>query len=273
MTAEPEEVSLTRADYDELATYSDGAAWANGPQPVYDRLASSALAGLPGRLDGLKAVDVGAGTGAATRELLRRGAHVLAADLSTAMLAELVRQTGGRVPTVATDIRRLALPDDEYDVAVAAFVLNHLEDAAAGVRELVRVTKPSGKVVATTFGADEHPIKAATDDVLARYGYEPPRWYRVLKQVRMPRIAAPVALTQVGIDGGLVGAAVDQVDVDFSDLPVDAAVAYRLGVPHIASFVVDLDAGTRAQLEAELASVVAALPPLHLDMLVLSGRG
>src|SRR5581483_7101026 len=147
-----------------------------------DRLAARALSRLPERLDGLEALDVGAGTGAATRELLRRGAQVVAVDRSASMLDELTRQTEGRVPTVVTDVRRLALPDDEYDVTVAAFVLNHLEDAAMGVRELVRVTKPGGEVIATTFGADEHPIKAATDEVLARYGYVPPAWYRVLKE-------------------------------------------------------------------------------------------
>lgn len=258
---------------DELASYGDGAAWAAGPQLVYDRLAASALSGLPDRLDGHRALDVGAGTGAATRELLRRGCGVTAVDSSPSMLAELARQTDGRVPTLVGDIRDLPLADAEYDVTVAAFVLNHLADAVGGVRELARVTKPGGRVVATTFGSDDHPIKTAIDDVLVRFGYVHPAWYVMFKRDRIPLIATPDALAAVGRNGGLADSSVDDVPVDFSDLPVDAAIAYRLGMAHIAPFVSALDGDTRARLHDELSAAVAGLPPLRLPMLVLSGRG
>ena len=261
------------ADGDQLTAYRDGAAWARGPQQVYDRLVRSALAWLPDRLDGQHAVDVGAGTGAATRELLRRGAEVVALDRSTSMLAELSRQTGGRVPTAVCDIRSLALPDDKYDVTVAGFVLNHLFDATAGMRELARVTRPGGRVIATTFGSDDHPIKVAVDDVLVRFGFVHPQWYLSLKQVAMPTVADPGGLTRVGTSSGLRSVTVEKIDVDLGDLPVEAAIAYRLGLAHIAPFVAALDAADRARLDAELASVVGALPPLRLPMLVVSGLG
>jgi SAM-dependent methyltransferase len=264
-------MSVARSE--ELAAYGDGAAWADGPQPVYDRLACAALAGLPEGLHGLQAADVGAGTGAATRELLRRGADVVAVDLSASMLAELARQTGGRVPTIVSDVRRLAMPDDACDVVVEAFVLNHLEEPEVAVRELVRVTRPGGRVVATTFGADDHPIKSAVDEVLIRHGFVHPQWYRTVKEQRVPQTATGDALVEVGVRGGLTGATVDEVMVDFSDLPATAAIGYRLGLAHIAPFVATLEVGTRERLDTELLEAVSRLPPLRLPMLVLSGRG
>jgi SAM-dependent methyltransferase len=259
-------------DAAELPAYGDGAAWAGGPQLVYDRLAAAALCRLPDRLDGLVALDAGAGTGAATRELLRRGARVVAVDRSNSMLAELARQTGHRVPTVVSDIRSLALSDDAYDVAVAAFVLNHLADPAGAVRDLRRVTRPGGVVLATTFTADDHPIKAAVDDGLGRHGFVPPPWYRTLKRERMPLTATPAALAAVGRHAGLAEVTVDETHVALGDLPPAAAIGYRLGLAHIAPFMATLDDTERARLGAELADAVAALPPLRLSVLVLSGR-
>jgi SAM-dependent methyltransferase len=262
----------TSAERLELAAYRDGAGWAGGPQAVYDRLAIAALAGLPARLDDSSAVDVGAGTGAATRELVRRGARVVAVDLSAAMLAELSRQTSGRVPTLVGDICRLALPDDEYDVAVAAFVLNHLDDPAAGLRELARVTRPGGHIVASTFGSDDHPVKTAIDGVLLRYGFVHPEWYLTLKRERVPLTGTASAFPSVGVASGLTDVAVEQTDVDLTDLPVEAVIGYRLGLPHIAPFVAAIDPAARPCLDAELADVVGRLLPFRLPMLVLTGR-
>jgi ubiquinone/menaquinone biosynthesis C-methylase UbiE len=263
---------VTASAVEEVASYRNGAEWADGPQAVYDRLAVAALSRLPDRLDGVTAVDVGAGTGAATRELLRRGADVVAVDLSPSMLAELTRQTDGRVPTFVGDIRRLSTRDNTFDVAVAAFVLNHLDDPAAGVRELARVTRPGGHVLATTFGADDHPIKAAVDEVLMRYGFVHPEWYRVVKEQRIPLSATVGSLAASGSAGGLADLRVEDMRIDLSDLPTRDTVAYRLGLAHIAPFVATLDAATRMRLDAELADAIEGLPPLVLPMLVLSGR-
>jgi SAM-dependent methyltransferase len=253
------------------AAYADGPAWAAGPQVIYDRLAAAALGNLPAILAGLRAVDVGAGTGAATRELLRRGATVLAVDRSPAMLAELTRQTRGKVPTMIGDIRRLAINDDTYDVAVAAFVINHLADPGAGVKELCRITRAGGRVVATTFGVDDHLIKAAVDEVLVRHGFVHPEWYRTVKDERMPLTATPAALATVGERAGLRDVIVREIDVDLGDLRVTDAIGYRLGLSHIAPYVAALEPLHRTRLDAELLEAVKPLPPLRLPMLVLSG--
>jgi SAM-dependent methyltransferase len=263
---------VTAASDEELVAYRNGAAWTEGPQAVYDRLAVAALAHLPERLDGRKALDVGAGTGAATRELLRRGCDVVAADMSTSMLAELDRQTGGRVPTVVADIRHLGLADDGYDVTIAAFVLNHLDQPADGVRELARVTRPGGQVIATTFGEDDHPTKPAIEEVLVRHGWEHPAWYLTMKRERMPLIATVEAFAAVGVAGGLRESSVDDVWVDLADLPIEAIVAYRLGMPHTAPFIDSLGVDQLTELRADIAAAIKPLPPMRPRMLVLRGQ-
>jgi SAM-dependent methyltransferase len=193
--------------------------------------------------------------------------------MSTSMLAELARQTGGQVPTLVADICHLALASDAFDATVAAFVLNHLDRPADGVRELVRVTRPGGRVVATTFGADDHPMKPAVDDVLTRHGYEHPPWSTSFKRSRIPLTASVDAFTDVGREGGLAEAKVDAIAVDLGDLPLGATIAYRLGMAHIAPFIATLAPDRRSAIEAEITTAIEHLPPLQLPMLVLSGHG
>jgi SAM-dependent methyltransferase len=177
------------------------------------------------------------------------------------------------VPTLVADIRHLAVASDAFDVAVAAFVLNHLDRPSDGVRELVRVTRPGGRVVATTFGADDHPMKAAVDEMLMRHGYEHPPWYTSFKRFRIPLTASVDAFTAVGVEGGLADATVEAMHVELSDLPLSATIAYRLGMAHIAPFIATLATARRSAIEAEITSAIEHLPPLRLPMLVLAGRG
>jgi SAM-dependent methyltransferase len=224
-----------------------------------------------GEVTDLRVLDAGAGTGGATRALLKKGARVAAVDLSTSMLTELARQTGGIVPTTIADIRALPMRDSAYDAAIAAYVINHFDDPAAAITELNRVTRPGGVVVATTFGEDDHPIKPAVDEVLADYGFVPPQWYLVLKYTRMPLIATEPALSAVGQAGGLSDVTATLVDVDLGDVPAEVAAAYRLGLSHIAPYVQSLDAATQAALVSDVVATVRSLPALRLPMLVLRG--
>jgi ubiquinone/menaquinone biosynthesis C-methylase UbiE len=253
----------------EAAPYDDATAFAAGPQRVYERLAAAAVPAL-GPVQHRRVADVGAGTGSATRALLARGAQVTAIDLSTAMLRELCRQTNHRVGLLAGDARRLPIRDRAFDACVAAYVVNHLKDPAAGVAELARVTAVGGRVVATVAGTDEHPAKAVVNDVLQRNGYVAPAWYVEAKR-DAARFADPDSLEAIGHAGGLAEVKVDVVEVDLGDLDADAIGSYRLGMPHITGFVASLPPAQRMRVTAEVVDAVAPLPPLRLTMMVLSG--
>ncbi|NUR74879.1 MAG: class I SAM-dependent methyltransferase [Thermoleophilia bacterium] len=49
-------------------------------------------------------------------------------------------------------IEALPVEDDSFDIVLCTQVLEHVDDPAAAVRELHRVTKPGGRVLASTHG-------------------------------------------------------------------------------------------------------------------------
>jgi SAM-dependent methyltransferase len=104
-----------------------------------------------------KVLDVGCGLGQLTRGMARQVglARVVGVERSEAQLAEarrLASQAGedGAVEFRQGEATRLPLRDDEwgtFDIAHARFVLEHVPDPAAVVRELVRAVRPDGRVV------------------------------------------------------------------------------------------------------------------------------
>ena len=116
-----------------------------------------ATAGL--RLAGLKAgdtfLDVAAGPGGLSLPAARLGAKVLATDWSPKMIEHFnARATAegldaeGRV----MDCHALDIPDDTYDVTGSQFGVMLVPDQAQALREMVRVTKPGGRVLLIAYG-------------------------------------------------------------------------------------------------------------------------
>lgn len=124
------------------------------PQEV--DLADEAL-GLVGLKAGERFLDVAAGTGGLGLPAARRGAHVLATDWSPAMIERFearARDEGlsdaqGRV----MDCHALDLPDDAFDVTGSQFGVMLVPDQPLALREMVRVTKPGGRVVVIAYGS------------------------------------------------------------------------------------------------------------------------
>lgn len=124
------------------------------PQEV--ALANEALA-----LVDLKAaelfLDVAAGTGGLSLPAARLGAKVLATDWSPAMIERFearVRAEGlidaeGRV----MDCHALDLDDDTFDVTGSQFGVMLVPEQLRALREMVRVTKPGGRVLVIAYGS------------------------------------------------------------------------------------------------------------------------
>lgn len=117
-------------------------------------LANEALR-LAGLEPGERFLDVAAGTGGLSLPAARLGARVLATDWSPAMIERFeacVREEGlskaeGRV----MDCHGLDLPDDSFDVAGSQFGVMLVSDQPRALREMVRVTKPGGRVVLIAY--------------------------------------------------------------------------------------------------------------------------
>lgn len=123
------------------------------PQEV--GLANEALR-LVGLERGERFLDVAAGTGGLSLPAARLGAQVLATDWSPAMIAcfeARVRDEGlakaeGRV----MDAHALDLPDSSFDATGSQFGVMLVPDQPRALREMVRVTKPGGRVLVIAYG-------------------------------------------------------------------------------------------------------------------------
>ena len=115
------------------------------------------FADFAGVVEGQRVLDVGAGTGALTRELVARGATVVAAEPSP----EFTRALRSRFPQLEVHeapAEQLPFADDSFDLAVAQLVVAFMQDAAAGMRELARVAH---RVAICMWGVEEMQMFAA----------------------------------------------------------------------------------------------------------------
>jgi SAM-dependent methyltransferase len=256
-----------RAAYDAAAPL-----WAEGPERLYAALARALLASaLPtfpgGRVAGRRVLDLGAGTGVAGRAALAAGAvSVVSADPALGML----RRCGNGTHPVAADATALPFRDGGFDLVLAAFCLGHLSQPDAGLREARRV---GAGLAASSFAAGwTHPAKAAVDDVLSSFGYQPPSWYVRFKNDTEPRASDPAWLGRVTAKAGFTDVRLRTVAVE-SGLRTPAQLAsWRLGMAHVAPFVGSLGAVRRGELRRAAQSAVAGADPLVVSMLVLTAR-
>jgi ubiquinone/menaquinone biosynthesis C-methylase UbiE len=146
--------TLTRSAYaDDRHLRSRQAIWAYAERPVNPRRRTSVV-----EWDGTQLVaDVGCGNGLDLRPLVleRRCRHAFGIDLSPGMLRSLEDlRRSGRLSLIQADAQRLPLRDQGVDVAMAMHMLYHVPDVPAAVRELRRIVRPGGTVLASTNGDD-----------------------------------------------------------------------------------------------------------------------
>lgn len=94
-------------------------------------------------------LDVGAGDGSVALASARRGARVLAADLSPAQVRrgeERCFSEGVEVEWQVADAEQLPFPDDVFDRVLSSFGVVFAPHPEAAVAELFRVCQPSGIV-------------------------------------------------------------------------------------------------------------------------------
>jgi ubiquinone/menaquinone biosynthesis C-methylase UbiE len=247
------------------AAYSASAmAWAAGPARLYDRLADVLVARSPVPLSGRLALDVGSGTGAATRALRARGAEVVAADAAAGMIA------AGPAPGVVADARRLPFSDGAFGAAVAAFCLNHVEPPADGLREARRVTASGGVVLVSSYGNElDHPVKTAVLDALETVGYVLPPWYDAIQSGPAAALMGTQSMTAAAREADL-DADIEAVDVAFPELDAADLVAWRLGMAHTAPFVARLDPAVREDVVDRALEMLGEPPTLVRTIIVLT---
>ena len=248
--------------------YSDtGGAWERGPARVYDRLAAVLIDSSPVPLAGGRVLDVGAGTGAASRAAVAAGAaQTVAVDAAFGMLAH---DASARPPAVVGDARALPFAPSAFDATVAAFSLNHLTRPESGLREMARVTRAGGVILAASYAEDDtHTVKDVVQDALAARGWAPEPWYTWIGVSAIPLLATPERCADAARSAGL-DAEVQAVRVPFPEMDAGDLVAWRLGMAQHAPFVAGLSPDERDALVGDVLAVLGEAPPRLVRSVVL----
>jgi ubiquinone/menaquinone biosynthesis C-methylase UbiE len=99
-------------------------------------------------------LDTGCGTGVFTTDFIAAGATVVGLDISRPMLQRAVAKTPpNSFSPIQADMRRLPFADNAFDKTVSITALEFIEDAAAAVSELFRITRPGGCVLVATLNS------------------------------------------------------------------------------------------------------------------------
>jgi demethylmenaquinone methyltransferase/2-methoxy-6-polyprenyl-1,4-benzoquinol methylase len=132
----------------------------------------AALAAQPGET----VLDLAAGTGTSAEPLADAGVRVVPCDLSLGMLG-VGKARRPDLPFVAGDALHLPFADASFDAVTMSFGLRNVADTPAALAELLRVTKPGGRLVICEFSR--------------------PTWtpFRVVYQNYLMRALPPVART------------------------------------------------------------------------------
>jgi demethylmenaquinone methyltransferase/2-methoxy-6-polyprenyl-1,4-benzoquinol methylase len=95
---------------------------------------------------GMKILDLAAGTGASSAKLREAGAEVVSCDFSVGML-RVGKRRHPELDLIAGDALRLPFADSIFDVVTISWALRNVNDVAVALREMLRVTRPGGRLV------------------------------------------------------------------------------------------------------------------------------
>ena len=107
----------------------------------------------PGQL----VLDLAAGTGTSSEPFDTAGVHVVPCDFSVGML-EVGKARRPDLPFTAGDATRLPFADAVFDAVTITFGLRNVVDTRGALAEMLRVTRPGGRLVVTEFSRPTHPV-------------------------------------------------------------------------------------------------------------------
>lgn len=166
LSKQPEQVS---AMFDDVSTKYDrmNAVLSVGNDALW-RIATTRAVGPAA---GERILDLAAGTGTSSAALARNGAQVVAADFSPGMIAVGREKYADRsdIQFVEADATDLPFADEEFDATTISFGLRNVVRPKEALAEMLRVTKPGGRIVICEFSTPTlAPMRAAYNLYLER---------------------------------------------------------------------------------------------------------
>jgi demethylmenaquinone methyltransferase/2-methoxy-6-polyprenyl-1,4-benzoquinol methylase len=132
-----------------------------GQTRLWRRAVARAVDARPGE----RVLDLAAGTGSSSLPFRAAGALVVSCDFSLGML-RVGRRQYPDLAFVAGDALRLPYADATFDAVTISFGLRNVADVPQALQELVRVTRPGGRLVVCEFS---HPTWSAFRTVYSGY--------------------------------------------------------------------------------------------------------
>jgi phosphatidylethanolamine/phosphatidyl-N-methylethanolamine N-methyltransferase len=119
---------------------------------------------------GERVLEVGVGTGLCL-PLYPRDCELTAIDLSSAMLdkaAARVKEHGlTNVTLLRMDAGEMEFPDSSFDIVIAAYVVTAVPDHRKLMKEMIRVSRPGGRLILLNHFTQESPIIAAVEKAIS----------------------------------------------------------------------------------------------------------
>jgi ubiquinone/menaquinone biosynthesis C-methylase UbiE len=238
-------------------TTSPVAAYFNGVADVYDQVipffASFARQAV-GAIDlppDAQILDLAAGRGALTRELVGRAGRLAAVDAAPRMVGLLARDFPA-VECRVMDAAALEFPDATFDLVVAGFVMHIMADPVSAVAEVRRVLRPGGEFAFTLPGradGSDDPWADPLEDLRQEYGR-----YQIAGTGYRPNGADPGALLE---RAGFRSVSRQTLEVAI-DIP-DGETYWRFTRSHGTGALIDgLPDDKRAELHGRLVEAVDA---------------
>ena len=202
---------------------------AMGRHPEIRRVRRTAMDALR-PADGWRVLDAGSGAGDVARWIATEvgpDGEVIALDYSAATIAAAIeRHDGSNVRYTTGDVSAIDLPPDSVDGVWCERVLQHVDDADRAIAELVRVTRPGGRICLidtdwSSLAFDGVPARLARSVVAGMHGRLTP------KQVDMGR-----TLRRRLVGQGLADISATPVTCVFGD-PASAAVVLPMVNPMV----------------------------------------
>lgn len=132
-----------------------------GQARLWRKVVVEAVDAVPGQ----RVLDLAAGTGTSSEPYADAGIDVVACDFSLGML-EVGKRRRPDIDFVAGDATNLPFADDSFDAVTISFGLRNVSEPKKALAEMLRVTKPGGRLVLCEFS---HPTFAPFRTVYTEY--------------------------------------------------------------------------------------------------------
>jgi SAM-dependent methyltransferase len=195
------------------------------------RTSGEALVATYGDLQGLKLLDLGCGDGTTAVPEARRGAHVLGVDISTPLVA------AGNRRALAEGLSNLSfqegdatnlegLEDHSFDMVVSMFGAMFAPRPLDVAREMVRVTRPGGRIVMGNWIPGDPTLVAQILRISSAYTPPPPEGFISpmtwgLEDIVIERFQA------AGLGGEVIDFSTESYTFEFNGTPAEFVDVFR----------------------------------------------